>query len=157
MAVIEIIEPQTYTIGIDDMGLPAIFKPITTPPGIGTSFSVDLSYTCPMSVYCSSNDPCNWQKTIMFPLAIPLPEFTIPTLSVNIPGISISIQVPPPIFVTCPAFPDSDWETNKQNKDNPGYVEPDEIVVRDPNTPSMSIADDALKNTTVLNIFSLWS
>lgn len=166
MAVIEITEPRTFSFSTEDAlkqilgGLYPIpgLTPISSPPGIGVAVSFDFSFTCPMNVYCSSDNPCSWQKTIVFPIGIPFPSFTIPAFSLNLPSLDFSISIPPPIFVTCPAFPDSDWQTNLDNKDKPGYVEPAEIVVRDPNTPSMSIANDALKNnTTVLDIFSLWS
>jgi hypothetical protein len=159
---IQILEPQTFSITSQDIlrllpiDIPGL-APITIPP-IGVAPTFELSFQCPMNVYCSADTPCGWQKTFIFPLYIPFPIPVLPALSISLPIFEFSIQVPPPIFITCPFFPDSDWQKNLKNKDKPSYVEPAKIVVRDPNTPSMSIADDALNNnTTVLNIFSLWS
>ena len=116
---IEILEP--IVIEIEAPSIPLI--PTVTSPPIGIPSvppPIAVAYECPMAIYCGTDVPCGWSWTMP---SLPIP--TIPTFSFppqfQIPSYGFRFEVPPPIFVQCPAFPEDDFEKNQENdgeKDN---------------------------------------
>jgi len=108
---IQITEPIVFEIQTPTLpGLPTL----DTPPGLGLGAPINLNFTCPLSAYCGTDNPCNWSKTLPLSISIPLPSFSFPP-QFNLPIFGFRFEVPPPIFVYCPAFPNADWDDNKAN------------------------------------------
>jgi len=114
MAEVQITEPQVFEISTPTIpGLPAGIL-VDSPPGVSITTPIELQYTCPMATYCGASIPCSWGMSLPLALTIPFPVISFPP-ALNIPSFSFRLEVPPPIFVTCPAFPDSDWQENLDN------------------------------------------
>jgi len=110
MPEMQIFEP--VVIEVEAPAIP-ILPTITTPPlGIGLPPPITISYTCPFSTYCGTDDPCDYTKTTPT-LSIPgIPSFSFPPLF-NFPVFGFRIEVPPPLFVNCPALPKEEYQANQ--------------------------------------------
>lgn len=122
MAEIQITEPQVFEIAFEPPTIPGVGF-ITTPPGIGLTAPIELQFECPMSVYCGAAVPCGWGTTLPLAFTVPFPVISFPP-QINLPSFSFRLEVPPPIFVTCPAFPGSDWQENLESSQEEAPPEP---------------------------------
>jgi hypothetical protein len=108
---IQILEP--IVIEVEAPTIPLIPTVSSPPIGISIPPPISLSYECPLSIYCGTDTPCGW-SWVMPSLPIPtIPVFSFPP-QFQIPSYGFRFEVPPPIFVKCPAFPEKDFEENKE-------------------------------------------
>jgi len=123
---IQITEPIVFEIEAPVIpGLPVI----TTPPGVGLGgVAINIQYICPLSIHCGTDIPCNFTKAIALPLSLPLPVFSFPP-SFAFPVFGFRFEIPPPIFVKCPAFEEEDAsaQTVKDAEAAPPTEDPTEI------------------------------
>ena len=117
MPEIQIIKPMVFEIAFSV--LPPGIPTISTPPGFGLQMPISLKFQCPLATYCGTDLPCGWSGTLPLALTLPIPKFSFPP-QFNLPKFGFRFEVPPPIFVSCPAFPEKDWQENydKMNQNN---------------------------------------
>lgn len=132
---IQIIEPIVFEVEIPVIpGLPTT----TTPPGVGLGgAAVKFNYTCPLSIHCGTDTPCGFNKTIALPLSIPLPVFSFPP-TFNFPVFGFRFEIPPPIFVRCPAFPEEDYDAQKAADESATTPPEEESSIPEPEKQSVS-------------------
>ena len=134
----QIIEP--IVIEIEAPSIPLIPTVSTPPIGIPSLIPpIALSYECPLSIYCGTDTPCGWSWTMP---TMPLP--TIPVFSFppqfQIPTFGFRFEVPPPIFAKCPAFPEEEFEDNKERDGEKENV-PEDNQIEANETVSAAIKD----------------
>ena len=110
---IQITEPIVFEIETPTIpGLPTL----TTPPGIGLGgAAISFHYICPLSIHCGADIPCGPSYTLPLSLSIPLPTFSFPP-TFNFPVFGFRIEIPPSIFLSCPAFEEK-TVTKQKEKD----------------------------------------
>jgi hypothetical protein len=123
---IQLMEPVVFEMKMDlSQFLPSIFQ-ISTPPGIGLGIPIVLNYKCPLSVHCGTDTPCEWTKKLPLGINIPLPTFSFPPIF-KFPVFGFRFEVPPAIFIKCPAFKKLD-AVEQQQYDATHGIEPTEII-----------------------------
>jgi len=120
---IQIVEPLVFEIQTPTIPL---LPTVSTPPGVGLSSPIHINYVCPLSIHCGTDDPCSFTHTLPLSISLPIPVFTFPP-EFNFPVFGFRFEIPPPIFLKCPAFKEEDAVAQAAKDVEP---EPDEDEVR---------------------------
>lgn len=129
-----VFEIQTPTIP----GLPTI----STPPGIGLGGqAITIHYVCPLNIHCGSDTPCGVSFTLPLNLTLPLPVFSFPP-QFNFPVFGFRFEIPPPLFIKCPAFEETDAITQKTKDEEGQQTEEEDSVDTGDGTKTASIKDN---------------
>lgn len=133
---LQIIEP--IVIEIEAPSIPVIPTVSSPPIGIPSIIPpINVNYECPMSIYCGTDTPCAWSWT-MPTLPVPtVPVFSFPP-QFQIPSFGFRFELPPPIFINCPAFPEDEFAENQERNGEKEEVN-DDGEVNMPTEESASI------------------